>query len=133
MIRVKRTQTILGKTHISFLVLNEREWGLIQKNPEVTKNMTLEVVDQNGRPTDLVQKEADDKPTLEEYEELRIKGEKLYKKEKWEDALHYFKKAGAVKPSIFITGRINACVKKLNPEKDDKSDKVKRGRKPRKG
>ena len=139
MVRLKRTSWVNGKKHETYMVINESEWKVLERNREAVENkdprkgIHLEVVDNNDKLTDISEVVPDDKVTLETYEELRISGEKHYKEEEYSDALYFFEKAGALRSSIWITGRINKCIAKLTPEKDDNSDKKKQGRKSAKG
>ena len=130
MVRLKRTIRVDGKDHVSFIVLDDSEWRVLQANIDSLGGVKLEVVNSAGIPEVQEQVEPDDKPTLYAYEELRIEGEKLFKEGKWHDALYHYEKAAAIKDSIFIKGRINKCRDELNPKKDDKSNKRKPGRKP---
>ena len=133
MVRLKKTKVVEGKKHETFFYLNENEWRVLQKHMSVLGNDTIEVIDEDGNPTALDEIEPDDKPKLEEYEVIRIKGEKHFKAEEYEKALYYFEKAYAIRDSYWLKGRVNKCKSILNPKKDDKSSKPKRrGRPPRK-
>jgi hypothetical protein len=139
MVRLRRTSWVNGQKHETYIVINESEWRVLKKNMEAIvnkdprKGIHLEVVDSNDKLMDISEVVPDDKVTLETYEELRISGEKHYKKKEYSDALYFFEKAGAIRSSIWITGRINKCIANLTPGKDDNSDKKKQGRKSAKG
>ena len=132
MIRLKRTKVQNGKKHEVFMVLNESEWRVLQKNMDVLGKDKIEVVGNNDKYVVINEVlEPDDKPKLEEYEVIRIKGEKHFKAKQYEKALYYFEKAYAIRDSYWLKGRVNKCKNTLNPKEDDKSNEPKRRGRPK--
>ena len=139
MVRLRRTTKIDGKDYVTYIVIDDNEWKVLKANmnsvvnKDPNKGIKLEVVDLQDKIDDIDAVVPDDKATLEDYEELRVKGGKHYEKGEWSDALYFFEKAAAIKDSIWIKGRINKCVENLTPNKkeNDKGNKKKPGRKPR--
>lgn len=135
LVRLKRTSWVNGKKHEAFMVINESEWKVLERNREAVENkdprkgIHLEVVDNNDKLTDISAVVPDDKATIDDREEYRISGMKHFNKGEYSDALYFFEKASALKFSPFVTGKINKCIEYLTPEKDDNSDKKKQGRK----
>lgn len=135
MVRLKRTTWIEGVKHESYIVLNENEWRVLKANlVSIGKNIQIEEVGFDKENSLIDEAQPDDKPTLEDWERLRVKGQQHFKKEEWDDALYYFEKAFALRETTWVKGRIKKCRLELNPNKDEenKGNKAKRGRKPRK-
>ena len=109
MIQVKKKVKVGGIVHETIMSFSQPEWALMQKHYG-NGNITFEPI------KEAVVEEVDDKPEMVDYELNRVKGQKFFKDGEFEKALYHFEEAAKDKPSVWMSGRINKCKKKLDED-----------------